>query len=84
VGRYVLPKVLFLVASSGVREVVTALALLLVMGSASLMAWLGLSAGMGACLAGVMLANSSYRHQLETDIETFKGLLLGLFFMAVG
>ncbi|KFZ38156.1 portal protein [Shewanella mangrovi] len=84
VGRYVLPKVLFLVASSGVREVVTALSLLLVMGSASLMAWLGLSAGMGAFLAGVMLANSSYRHQLETDIEPFKGLLLGLFFMAVG
>lgn len=84
VGRYVLPKVLFLVAESGVREVVTALSLLLVMGSASLMAWLGLSAGMGAFLAGVMLANSSYRHQLETDIEPFKGLLLGLFFMAVG
>ncbi|QSX34812.1 cation:proton antiporter [Shewanella avicenniae] len=84
VGRYVLPKVLYLVASSGVREVVTALSLLLVMGSASLMAWLGLSAGMGAFLAGVMLANSSYRHQLETDIEPFKGLLLGLFFMAVG
>ena len=84
VGRYVLPKVLFLVAESGVREVVTALSLLLVMGSSSLMAWLGLSAGMGAFLAGVMLANSSYRHQLETDIEPFKGLLLGLFFMAVG
>lgn len=84
VGRYVLPKVLYLVAESGVREVVTALSLLLVMGSASLMAWLGLSAGMGAFLAGVMLANSSYRHQLETDIEPFKGLLLGLFFMAVG
>jgi len=84
VGKYLLPRVLKLVASSGVREVLTAFALLLVMGSAQLMEWLGLSAGMGAFLAGIMLANSSYRHQLETDIEPFKGLLLGLFFMAVG
>lgn len=79
VGKYLLPKLLKLVASSGVREVLTAFALLLVMGSAELMEWLGLSAGMGAFLAGIMLANSSYRHQLETDIEPFKGLLLGLF-----
>ncbi|WP_368882243.1 monovalent cation:proton antiporter-2 (CPA2) family protein [Shewanella algae] len=84
VGKYLLPKVLQLVAASGVREVLTAFSLLLVMGSAALMAWLGLSAGMGAFLAGIMLANSGYRHQLETDIEPFKGLLLGLFFMAVG
>ncbi|MCH1928773.1 monovalent cation:proton antiporter-2 (CPA2) family protein [Shewanella sp. A25] len=84
VGKYVLPQILAIVASSGVREVLTAFALLLVMGSAELMALLGLSAGMGAFLAGIMLANSSYRHQLETDIEPFKGLLLGLFFMAVG
>ncbi len=84
VGKYLLPHLLKLVAGSGVREVLTASALLLVMGSAELMEWLGLSAGMGAFLAGIMLANSSYRHQLETDIEPFKGLLLGLFFMAVG
>ncbi|MFQ6371376.1 monovalent cation:proton antiporter-2 (CPA2) family protein [Shewanella sp. YIC-542] len=83
-GKYWLPKLLQLVATCGVREVLTAFALLLVMGSAALMAWLGLSSGMGAFLAGVLLANSSYRHQLETDIEPFKGLLLGLFFMAVG
>lgn len=84
VGKFVLPQVLKLVAGSGVREVLTALALLLVIGSAELMEMLGLSAGMGAFLAGIMLATSSYRHQLETDIEPFKGLLLGLFFMAVG
>lgn len=83
-GKYLLPKLLQLVAASGVPEVLTAFSLLLVMGSAALMAWLGLSSGMGAFLAGVLLANSSYRHQLETDIEPFKGLLLGLFFMAVG
>ncbi|MDF0534814.1 monovalent cation:proton antiporter-2 (CPA2) family protein [Shewanella yunxiaonensis] len=83
-GKYLLPRLLQLVAASGVREVLTAFSLLLVMGSAALMAWLGLSSGMGAFLAGVLLANSSYRHQLETDIDPFKGLLLGLFFMAVG
>ncbi|QSX39766.1 monovalent cation:proton antiporter-2 (CPA2) family protein [Shewanella cyperi] len=84
VGRFILPLFLRLVAQSGVREVLTAFALLLVIGSAELMNWLGLSAGLGAFVAGIMLANSSYRHQLETDIEPFKGLLLGLFFMAVG
>ncbi|QSX29032.1 cation:proton antiporter [Shewanella cyperi] len=83
-GRFILPLFLRLVAQSGVREVLTAFALLLVIGSAELMNWLGLSAGLGAFVAGIMLANSSYRHQLETDIEPFKGLLLGLFFMAVG
>lgn len=83
-GKYVLPQLLRLVASSNVPEVLTAFALLLVMGSAELMEALGLSAGMGAFMAGIMLANSSYRHQLESDIEPFKGLLLGLFFMAVG
>lgn len=84
VGKYIMPHVLKLIASSGVREVLTAFALLSVMSSSELMEWLGLSAGMGAFLAGMMLANSSYRHQLETDLEPFKGLLLGLFFMAVG
>lgn len=84
VGKYIMPHVLKLIASCGVREVLTAFALLSVMSSSELMEWLGLSAGMGAFLAGMMLANSSYRHQLETDLEPFKGLLLGLFFMAVG
>ncbi len=77
VGKYLLPKVLQLVAASGVREVLTAFSLLLVMGSAALMAWLGLSAGMGAFLAGIMLANSGYRHQLETDIEPSRACCWG-------
>lgn len=83
-ARYALPKVMELVVAARVREVITALALLLVLGSAWLMERLGLSAGMGAFLAGMLLANSSYRHQLHADIEPFKGLLLGLFFMAIG
>lgn len=84
VGRYALNPVLKIVAQSGSREVLTAAALLIVLGNAVLMQSVGLSMGMGAFLAGIILANSNYRHQLEADIEPFKGLLLGLFFIAVG
>ncbi|EKE77959.1 cation:proton antiporter [Gallaecimonas xiamenensis] len=83
-ARFGLARLMEAVVASKVREVLTALALLLVLGSAWMMEELGLSAGMGAFLAGTLLANSSYRHQLHADIEPFKGLLLGLFFMAIG
>ncbi|MEM7283108.1 MAG: monovalent cation:proton antiporter-2 (CPA2) family protein [Pseudomonadota bacterium] len=83
-GRYLLRPILRLVASAQVHEIFTAAALGLVIGSALLMQFLGLSMGLGAFLAGVLVADSEYRHQLETDIEPFKGLLLGLFFLAVG
>ncbi|WP_341501118.1 cation:proton antiporter [Gallaecimonas sp. GXIMD4217] len=83
-ARFGLAPLIELVVAAKVRETLTALALLLVLGSAWLMASLGLSAGMGAFLAGMLLANSSYRHQLHVDIEPFKGLLLGLFFMSIG
>lgn len=83
-GRFGLNPALRVVASSGAKEVLTAAALLIVLGMALLMETIGLSAGMGAFLAGIMLANSSFRHELETNIEPFKGLLLGLFFIAVG
>lgn len=73
-----------LVAKTRTRELMTAGALLVVLGAALLMAVVGLSMAMGAFLAGVMLSSSSYRHQIETDIEPFRGLLMGLFFMAVG
>ena len=66
------------------QEVFTAFALLTVVGTTVLMEQLGLSAALGAFLAGVLLANSEYRHELQADLEPFKGLLLGLFFMAVG
>lgn len=72
------------VASYGGREVFTAAALLLVVGAALIMEKIGLSASLGAFLAGVLLADSEFRHELEADIEPFKGLLLGLFFIAVG
>lgn len=84
IARYALSPLMKFVANSHVREVQIALALLLVMGSAWWMEYLGFSMGLGAFIAGVMLANSHYRHQLESDIEPFKGLLLGLFFMAIG
>ena len=83
-GRFALRPVLRLVAATGLREVFTAFALLLVIGTALLMQAVGMSMALGAFLAGVLLAESEYRHALETDIEPFKGLLLGLFFMAVG
>jgi len=73
-----------LIAWSGVQEAFTATSLLLVLGSAWVMEEIGLSMGLGAFIAGVLVADSAYRHQLEADIEPFKALLLGLFFMAVG
>ena len=84
VGRFGLSPLLKLVALYGSREVLTAAALLIVLGTAMLMESVQLSMGMGAFIAGIILANSNYRHQLEADIEPFKGLLLGLFFIAVG
>jgi glutathione-regulated potassium-efflux system ancillary protein KefC len=84
VGRYLTRPALRIVARTNLREVFTAFALLLVMGIAQVMALAGLSMALGAFLAGVLLASSEYRRALETDIEPFKGMLLGLFFMAVG
>mgnify|MGYP005690750123 FL=1 len=84
VGRYLLRYVLRLVAASAVREIFTACGLLTVIGTALLMQSVGLSMALGAFLAGVLLADSQFRHALEADIEPFKGLLLGLFFIAVG
>jgi CPA2 family monovalent cation:H+ antiporter-2 len=84
VGRYLTNPFLRLVSKYGSEEVMTAAALLIVIATAIGMQEAGLSMGMGAFVAGMLLANSSFRHQLETEIEPFKGLLLGLFFMAIG
>ncbi|WP_019905417.1 monovalent cation:proton antiporter-2 (CPA2) family protein [Methylobacterium sp. 77] len=84
VGRYGLNPFFSMLAASGAREVMTAAALLVVLGTAMLMEHVGLSMAMGAFLAGVLLAESNFRHQLEADIEPFRGMLLGLFFMSVG
>ena len=83
-GRYLLNPFFRLLATSGAREVMTAAALLVVLGSALAMQMSGLSMAMGAFLAGVLLSESSFRHQLEADIEPFRGILLGLFFLGVG
>ncbi len=83
-GRWLLGPFFALLARARAREVLSAGALLVVLGSALLMEAVGLSMAMGAFLAGVMLSGSSYRHQIESDIEPFKGLLMGLFFLAVG
>ena len=83
-GLYLTRPLLRVIAATDLREVFTAVALLLVIGIAQLMSLAGLSMGLGAFLAGVLLASSEYRHALETDIEPFKGLLLGLFFISVG
>lgn len=83
-GRYLLGPLLRLVAGSELREMFTASALLIVVASAAIMLWLGLSPALGTFLAGVILAESEFRHELEADIQPFKGLLLGLFFLAVG
>lgn len=83
-GRWLLNPMFRLLALAQAREVMTAAALLVVLGSALLMQLGGLSMAMGAFLAGVLLSESSFRHQLEADIEPFRGLLLGLFFLAVG
>lgn len=83
-GRLLLRPLLRWIANSKTPEIFTAAALLLVVGIAGLMQLVGLSMALGAFLAGVLLAESEYRRELETDIEPFKGLLLGLFFIAVG
>jgi glutathione-regulated potassium-efflux system ancillary protein KefC len=83
-GRYLVRPLLRAIAKTGMRELFTAFALLLVIGIGLLMQSVGVSMALGTFLAGVLLANSEYRHALETDIEPFKGLLLGLFFIAVG
>ncbi len=83
-GRYLLRPVFRILGMVRMREIFTAAALLLVIGIALLMGEVGLSPALGTFLAGVVLANSEYRHELESDIEPFKGLLLGLFFIAVG
>ncbi len=83
-GRYLLDPMFRLLARFGAREVMTAAALLVVLGAALLMNAGGLSMAMGAFLAGVLLSESAFRHQLEADVEPFRGLLLGLFFLGVG
>lgn len=83
-GRWLLNPLFRLLAAARAREVMTAAALLVVLGSALLMQWGGLSMAMGAFLAGVLLSESVFRHQLEADIEPFRGILLGLFFLSVG
>ena len=83
-GRLLLRPLLRWIANSGTPEIFTAASLLLVVSIAALMQFVGLSMALGAFLAGVLLADSEYRRELETDIEPFKGLLLGLFFIAVG
>jgi glutathione-regulated potassium-efflux system protein KefB len=83
-GRWVLNPIFTLLARAGAREVMTAAALLVVLGAAFLMQLAGLSMAMGAFLAGVLLSESTFRHQLEADVEPFRGILLGLFFMSVG
>jgi glutathione-regulated potassium-efflux system ancillary protein KefC len=84
VGRYMARYIFRVIARTGLREIFTATALLMVIAIAILMNLVGLSPALGAFLAGVVLANNEYRHELEADIEPFKGLLLGLFFISVG
>lgn len=84
VGRRIMNPFFGVMASSKLREVMTAAALLVVLGAALLFQAVGLSMAMGAFLAGVLLSTSSFRHQLEADVEPFRGILLGLFFLAVG
>lgn len=84
IGRYLVNPFLHVISKHGSQEVMTAAALLIVIATAMGMQQTGLSMGMGAFVAGMLLANSSFRHQLETEIAPFKGLLLGLFFIAIG
>ena len=84
IGKFCLDRVFRIVANSGSREGFAATALLVVALTALAVSWAGLSMALGAFLAGVLLAESSYRHQIETDIEPFRGLLLGLFFISIG
>ncbi|MCM2680295.1 monovalent cation:proton antiporter-2 (CPA2) family protein [Echinimonas agarilytica] len=83
-GRFLSRHLFHFIAASGLREVFTAAALMLVIGVATLMGLIGLSPALGTFLAGVVLANSDFRHELEANVEPFKGLLLGLFFITVG
>ena len=83
-GVYLTHPIFRFIAMAGLRELFTATALLFVIGIALLMSLVGLSPALGTFLAGVVLANSEYRHELESDIDPFRGLLLGLFFMTVG
>ncbi len=84
IARYLIRPLFKIIADTKLREIFTATALLLVVGTSLLMEAIGLSAALGAFLAGVVLANSEYRHQLEVEIQPFKGMLLGLFFISVG
>jgi glutathione-regulated potassium-efflux system protein KefB len=83
-GRYLLNPIFRILAATKAREIMTAAALLVVLGAAAAVQFGGLSMALGAFLAGVILSESSFRHQLEADIEPFRGLLLGLFFLGVG
>ena len=83
-GKFALNPLLRLVAASGSREAFAAMALFLVVAVSIAVSWAGLPMGLGAFLAGALLAESAYRHQIETDIEPFRGLLLGLFFISIG
>ncbi len=83
-GRYIVVPFLRIITKASVRELSVAAALLIIVAIAFIMQLVGLSPALGAFLAGVLLANSEFRHELESDIEPFKGLLLGLFFIAVG
>lgn len=83
-GRYIINPMFRIIGNTGAREVMVAAALFVVLGSAMLLQYAGLSMAMGAFIAGVLLAESSYRHELEADIEPFRGIFLGLFFVAVG
>jgi monovalent cation:proton antiporter-2 (CPA2) family protein len=83
-GRYLIRPLFRFIARSGLRELFTVAALLVVVGIAAVTEWVGLSAALGTFIGGVLLADSEYRHELVADIEPFKGLLLGLFFITVG
>lgn len=84
IGRFLITYIFRIIAKTGLREIFTATALLLIIATAVAMDAVGLSPALGAFLAGVVLADNEYRHELEANIEPFKGLLLGLFFLAVG
>lgn len=83
-GRYVVKPIFRFIAQSRLREIFTAAALLMIVGIALLMNLVGLSPALGAFVAGVVLAENEYRHEIESDLEPFKGLLMGLFFLGVG
>ena len=83
-GKFLMNPLFGFLAWTGAREVMTAAALMVVLGAALFMQWGGLSMAMGAFLAGVLLSESTFRHQLEADVESFRGILLGLFFLGVG